>query len=433
MSPGDDPTADAAAEHRVRAAEVVARLRFARWSRRTSTLRDALLALAFVTVPLAAGLAFRFEPRRVLSGALAQSTLAVAGLVLVLGFFVLSAMGSMLLAASSLPAVLLSVTSAALQGPTALRARLARRDAEAELLAGREPGPAWTGDRPWRRDVLASLAAEDPALTFDGQVLRLVPTAVPLRCPSCGAWLRAVGAGVRRCAHCAYERYDERPPRAEALRAAQKRVPGSGDAPSRSTLFWRVFRAEAAEGVGLLRWGAVVVAGEVCLGALADLITFGLGKPMNVVAMLALAAVVLALLPLCWLLGYGGYLVLQALLAVRPGLRAWDEALGVELASVVLQQGCISIADLAQHLGVSEGLVHGQVTRLEAYGRLPLYFDRAAGRLFALQAGGAGSNRCPACGGRLRVGAAARQRCEHCGGVSLGRAPSPATPGASPG
>lgn len=407
-------------ELRARAHEVVARVRFARWSTLRGDALTALVAVLLPAVPVALALLTRFEPRRVLHRALKDSALANGLVVVALGFVVLGMIALLIAAGTAFAAGVYGVTLAVVTGPWEAVVWRERRRAEALLLEGGAVPPGWAGGRAWRREALARLSREDPGLALADGGLALRPSP-RLRCDGCGAWLRAMGRGLWRCAHCGRERYDELPQLSAALEAARRTVGSAARAGSRWGLLSEALRREAHDGLRSFRWGGRIAAGVFGLAALGDLTWLLTGKPMNPLSVLALVGLTLGMLPICGAWAWGLYQVAAAAVSVGPGVRSYDDALAQELVRVVVAQGRIGVDELAAHLGVPVAMLRAQVARLEAYGRLPLFRDREGGALLALHVRGSATNECPACGGALEVVAGARQRCAHCGGLALGR------------
>jgi len=401
---------------------VVARVRFARWAALRADLATGLVAVLLPALPVVLALVTRFEPRRALGKELQNSTVMVALVVITVGFLVLGMVALTLALGAAFALAVGGAVVVVLTGPWEMLVRWARRRAEAQLLAEEEVPAAWVARRRWRRAALARLASEDDELVREGDGLMVRAAPPRLRCGGCGAWLRAVGRGLRRCEHCGRERYEELPRMSAGLEAARLRVGSAAAARSRQAMFVEAFLREANDGFGWFRWGGRIAAWVFGAAALADVVWLATGKAMNAVTILALVAVVLGMLPICGSWARGLFEVTVAALSVRPGLRAYDDAMAGEVVRVVLGQGRIGLAELAAHLEVPAELLRSQVARLEAYGRLPLFRDRAGDTLMALQVAGGATNECPACGGRLAAVAGGRQRCEHCGGLSLGRA-----------
>ena len=409
-------------ERRARAEEVVSRVRFARWAARRADGLAGLVAVLLPAVTVGLALAAPLVPGQALGRQLDQSALVTALLVIGYGVVVLGMIALVVAVGVAFAMAAGAGVVTALLGPWELLVWGARRRAEALLLAEGEVPAGWVAGRAWRRTALARLAGEDDALVRAGDGLTLRPTPPRLRCDGCGAWLRSVGQGLRRCDPCGRERYEALPRMSDGLAAARRGAGGAAGARSRRAMYTEALLREADDGLDWFRWGGRIAAWVFGAAALADLVWLVTGRAMTVVSILAVVGVALGALPICGAWAYGLYRVAVAAVSVRPGVRAYDDAMAREIVRVVLGQGRIGLTALAVHLEVTPELLRSQVARLEAYGRLPLFRDRAGDALLALQVVGSATNACPACGGRLVAAPGGRQRCAHCGGLSLGRA-----------
>jgi hypothetical protein len=414
--------AQAALEARIRGAEVMLRIRLARRARLRAWLWGGGLVLVAVALPTLAVWAADLTPRGALKGLESNVgvsfsvTLLFAG---ILGLFAFGALGVWLFQEGVSSGVVALVFPADLLKP------YWRLQAERLLETTGEVPATWVGRSHARREVLKALDREDGALLLKGNRLTVRESLLPpLGCATCGAVLRAVGEGLRRCDHCSAERYDELEGAGDALEKARSGLPGGvvAAARSRAGIFGQALWSRLGEARSLARKAACLLGAQVSLALAADGVHRVLGRSFrpleltlgSVAALLGLPLVVLA-----------GMLLLQWAEALSEVVAGWlelDSVLHGELVRLLFQRGKLAEAELAGLLGVGEGLLRQWLAGLEAAGQLPVYRDKERRTLFALAVEGAAESRCPACGGETSPAPRGLRRCTHCGAEAMGRA-----------
>jgi hypothetical protein len=409
-------------EARVRGAEVMLRIRLARRARLRAWIWGSGLVLGAVALPTLAVWAADLTPKgglRMLTSSVGVGfsvTLLFAG---ILGLFAFGALGVWLFQQVFVEVALLFILPANVLKP------IWRRQAEQLLETTGEVAASWAGRSRARREVLEALRREDEALRLEAGRLTVRESLAPsVGCSTCGAVLRAVGQGLRRCDHCRTERYDELEGAGAALERARSGLPGGvvAAARSRAGIFWRALWSRLGEARSLSRKTAYLLGAQVSLALAADGVHRVLGRPFrpleltlgSVAALLGLPLVVLA-----------GMLLLQWAEALAETVGGWlelDSVLHGELVRLLFQHGKLPEAELAGLLGVGEALLRQWLAGLEAAGQLPVYRDRERRTLFALAVEGAAESRCPACGGETSPAPRGLKRCTHCGAEAMGRA-----------
>jgi hypothetical protein len=295
-----------------------------------------------------------------------------------------------------------------------LEARLAR---DGELLP--EAG---------RQDIehRVAIAHADGALRFepsDGSV-RPVEAGPPEACPRCRGTLAHPSPGVRRCAHCAFERFDELPARTEELvkaRALIDRVqagePYTGDRDALRAKLRARSRSELPAQAGAC---AALAFGFALVGEL------GLALDAGWLKVIARVGMFLFMFPAGLMLPVALYqLYARRFRELKPGIAAYDQAIAVDIISTLAHQGVMTYDAMADHLGVTRGHLEQVLASLEAMRVAPAYHDPSNDRLISLHARAIDDDACPACGGQLVAGERATLRCRHCGGYMAIVAVSP--------
>ena len=265
------------------------------------------------------------------------------------------------------------------------------------------------------------LAAE-PTLVLDAAGLRPVSLGHPEQCPSCGALLGHPGPGLRRCAHCEFERCDAPPARSSALGAATKAlrvVRGGGAATpvSRRELFRGFRRREEPRLARVARWSGLGFLVAILCAIPVDLLSLDVDGRLTSLQKVLLSVGLLPGTAGAIGLAWAGYRWLRLRFTrFRPGMLAYGKALREEILRVVAHQGQIGLDDLAEHLDGARRHLEGVLAHLGRSRRVPLYHDQTGDRLVSAGAHDARDSRCPACGGRRGVGAASEMVCERCGG-----------------
>ncbi len=403
-------------------AEVVLRIRLARRARLRAWLWGGGLVVTAVAVPTLAVWAADLTPRgglRKLKSSVGVGfsvTLLFAG---ILGLFAFGALGLWLFQQAFVELALLLIFPAHLLKP------YWRRQAERLLETTGEVPATWAGRSRARREVLEALDREDGALRLEaGRLTVHASLAPPVGCTQCGAVLRAVGKGLRRCDHCNAERFDELDGASTALANAHNALPAGAleQAKSRVGVFWRALKRRLRDARGTARKTAWLLGAQVSLALAADLVHRALGRSFrpleltlgSVAALLGLPLVVLA-----------GMLLLEWADALGDVVGGWlelDSVLHGELVRLLFLHGKLTEVELAGLLGVGEGLLRQWLAGLESAGLLPVYRDKEGRTLFALAVEGALESRCPACGGQTSPAARGLRRCTHCGAEAMGRA-----------
>lgn len=419
MSTGE---AQAAFEARVHGAEVMLRIRLARRARLRAWLWGGVLVLAVVAVPTLAVWAADLTPRgglRKLKSSVGigfSVTLLFAG---ILGLFAIGALGLLLLQQAFVAVALLLIFPADLLKP------YWRRQAERLLETTGEVPATWVGRSRARREVLEALDREDPALRLEaGRLTVRESLAPPVGCTQCGAVLRAVGRGLRRCDHCNSERYDELEGASAALARARTALPAGAleQATSRAGVFWRALRSRLGDARVNARRTAWLLGAQVSLALAADVVHRALGRSFRPLELTLGSVAALLGLPL---VVFAGMLLLEWADAVGEIVGGWlelDSVLHGELVRLLFQHGKVTEEELAGLLGVGVTLLRQWLAGLESAGQLPVYRDRERRTLFALAVEGALGSRCPACGGETSPAPRGLRRCTHCGAEAMGRA-----------
>jgi hypothetical protein len=398
--------ADPPEVRRRRAAFAVSRLRNARRGELRSWL-DQLLVVAFALYPGSLALLILSLPDGVKLPAVLSLPLILTASV---GVIVLA-----LLAPVFGVRALYHVGKAALLAPWRGLRLFWEKRAERLLLRNGVVPRAWFAGRRVRRAAIDRLVALEPDIVLAEEGLRPLSVGPPDGCPSCGAALGSPGPGLRRCAHCEFERYDPPPARSSALSAADAALRSLVGPPvaDRAALF-RAFRRQRSPRLGTgLAWSL----GGVALMFAGALVTDLLGGPG---AGNDTANAFLALGMLGGLSGAGGLAWISyrwlrlRFVEFRPGVLVHDLALRDEVLRVVAHQGQIGLGDLSEHLGLPRARTDALIGRMAASRHLPLYHDREGDRLVSAFVQAVGTSRCPACGGRLEVAAGTKLTCLYC-------------------
>ncbi len=352
---------------------------------------------------------------------LPQEPLIVAvGLLGLIGF-VVTFIGALMGAMAGLMTALLAVVLAPVTLPldlVHLWRRALRREAERRLWRDGHVPPEWARGRKARRRVLAELAAADRQLRYAPATgLEPVSSGPDEQCRSCGAALRLVGEGVRRCDFCRRDTFGALPERPTEVDATRQRISAVGDGrqlPVSRRALWRRFRAEHGAPVAAARRLVGYLA--LAYGGAALLSDLGWRFDVEALKLAGAALLVITVLPLfVAIVRLTGRYVDLRFNRFRPGVRAYDRALLGEVVAAVAHQGRIRLEALAAHLGVGVAHIEAVLASLQRLGGVPMLRDRERGELLSLFAAEIGHGVCPHCGGERVPAPAARVVCLHCG------------------
>jgi hypothetical protein len=311
----------------------------------------------------------------------------VVFLLIAVPFTVTLVLGLALIVA--LPTELWETARSAGRVAASLATRPWQRAIEDQLLQQGRVAADWYKHNPLRQQAARSLLAQDAGLVEQDGDLRLLGAA-PIDCPSCGAVLRAIGPGLRRCGHCDHQRYD--PPPLVSPVFLRLRMPHRRS--------WREqLLTDHPDLPTQLRHGGLAwLAHLVGLGLFLSLHEADLPDPLlfpaALVAMLAPFAVV-------WHLGRAAHgVVLSTRDRWVQATRA-QHALRDEIARQVGDAGALPIDTLAARLGLPEPTVTAAVASLLATGELPIAYDHTGERLVSRLCPNT-DTRCEGCGSGLR-------------------------------
>ncbi|HLF28171.1 MAG TPA: hypothetical protein VJG32_17715 [Anaerolineae bacterium] len=158
--------------------------------------------------------------------------------------------------------------------------------------------------------------------------------------------------------------------------------------------------------------GVLLIVGALACGALGGAWTLSNqsgGQLQSGGAILALALVAVIALPL---LGAGLFLVARA---GREDAELARVAKQRKLLNIVLTQGQVRIADVALEMNAARDEVKAWLYDLVGKGLFSGYVKWDEGVLYSRQASELKTNRCPNCGGEVRLGGKGVVTCPYCG------------------
>jgi hypothetical protein len=227
---------------------------------------------------------------------------------------------------------------------------------------------------------------------------------------------------VWRCRHCAREAFAPLPAAGElaAARAALDAAAAGEVLPLSRRALWRAFRERHGDDVRAAR-RLVAWIGGAYLGC-ALVAELGWRLRVRWLSYVPLPGVVLLALPLFYVLSVAVYEWFQLrFVQFGPGAASYDRALLGEVLTAVAQQGRISRARLAAHLGLSIEHLAAVLARFERLGGAPVLVDREHDELISLLAVDIGARVCPVCAGGLQPGRGTTLTCGHCGTILRAR------------